>query len=63
VRALYGDGDTVIVFFDTRAVAKDGRPYENTLSWFLRMQDGAIVEGSAFFDTIELTDLWSRITP
>lgn len=63
VRALYADGDTVIAYFTATATATDGKPYNNTYSWYLRMRDGAIVEVTAFFDTIEFTDLWNRITP
>jgi ketosteroid isomerase-like protein len=63
VRALYADGDTVIAFFDGTATAKDGKPYNNTYTWYMRIHDGAIVEVTAFFDTIEFTDLWNRIAP
>jgi ketosteroid isomerase-like protein len=63
VRALYADGDTVIAFFDGTATAKDGKPYNNTYTWYMRMRDGAIVEVTAFFDTVEFTDLWNRIAP
>ena len=31
VREIYADGDTVIVFFDGEATARDGVPYRNTL--------------------------------
>jgi ketosteroid isomerase-like protein len=63
VRGLYAEGDTVIALFDGSATARDGRPYENTYTWYLRMQGGAIVEAIAFFDTIEFTDFWNRINP
>jgi hypothetical protein len=38
----YARGDTVIAFFDGTATARDGKPYDS----------GAIVEATAFFDTI-----------
>jgi ketosteroid isomerase-like protein len=63
VRALYADGDWVIALFDAVATARDGKPYENTYTWYLRMSEGAIVEVIAFFDTIEFTDLWTRVSP
>jgi uncharacterized protein len=63
VRALYTDRDMVIAFFDAAGVAKDGKPYNNTYTWYLRMRDGAIVEVVAFFDTIEFTDFWTRVSP
>jgi ketosteroid isomerase-like protein len=63
VRALYADGDWVIVLFDASATVRDGTTYSNTYTWYLRLWEGSIVEGIAFFDTIEFTDLWNRVAP
>ena len=63
VRGLYADGDMVIAFFDAEGTARDGKPYKNTYTWYLQMSDGRIVNVVAFFDTIEFTDFWTRITP
>ncbi|MCW0214830.1 MAG: nuclear transport factor 2 family protein [Pseudonocardia sp.] len=63
VRGLYADGAWVVALFDAEATARDGRPYRNTYTWYLRLVEGAIVEGIAFFDTIEFTDLWERVSP
>lgn len=63
VRALYAEGDWVIILFDASGTALDGKPYDNTYSWYLRLRDGRIAEAIAFFDTIEFTDFWQRITP
>jgi len=63
VRRIYAEGDTVIVLFDANGTARDGRPYQNTYTWYFRMDDGAVVEAIAFFDTIEFTDFWTRIKP
>jgi ketosteroid isomerase-like protein len=63
VRALYSDGDTVIAFFDGEATAKDGRPYRNTYTWYLTFRGPQVVSGVAFLDSIELTDLWTRLSP
>jgi uncharacterized protein len=63
VRALFADGDWVIALFDGAATAADGRPYRNTYTWYMRLQDGAVVEVIAFFDTIEFTDFWTRVSP
>jgi ketosteroid isomerase-like protein len=32
-------------------------------TWYLRMQQGAIVEAVAFFDSIEFNDFWARVEP
>lgn len=61
VRGIYSDGDMVIALFDGEATARDGKPYKNTYTWYMRLQDGQITEVIAFFDTIEFTDLWTRI--
>jgi ketosteroid isomerase-like protein len=63
IRSLHADGDTVIVLWDGRGLANDGRPYENSYAWFMRMCDGKVVDGTAFFDSISFNDLWSRVQP
>lgn len=63
VRSLYSDGDTVVALFDAEATAQDSKPYKNTYAWFMQMREGKIVRVTAFFDTIEFTDFWTRIMP
>jgi ketosteroid isomerase-like protein len=61
IRGLFADGDMVIVLFDARGTARDGQPYSNTYAWFLELQDGRVTNATAFFDSIEFNDLWSRV--
>jgi ketosteroid isomerase-like protein len=63
VRAIYADGDTVIVLWDGAAMARDGRSYENTYSWYLKMRDGKIINATALYDPIAFDDLWKRVRP
>ena len=63
VHNIYADGDTVVIFFDASAVARDGKPYENTYTWYLEMRDRKAVKATAMFDSIEFNDLWSRVQP
>jgi uncharacterized protein len=63
VRGIYADGDMVVVLFDGVGTARDGKPYKNTYSWYLQMKYGQIVNVVAFFDTIEFTDFWTRLSP
>jgi hypothetical protein len=63
VRGLYSDGDMVIALFDAEATARDGKPYRNTYTWYMRVRDGRIIEVIAFFDTMEFTDFWTRVKP
>lgn len=63
VRAIYTDGDMVMVLWDGAAMARDSRSYENTYSWYLKMRDGKIVSATTFEDPIAFDDLWKRIRP
>ena len=54
---------TVIVFFDASGTARDGRPYANTYTWFLGLENGKVVKASAFFDSIAFNDFWQRVQP
>jgi len=61
MRHMYADGDTVIVLFDAEATASDGLPYRNSYSWYLTLRDDAVVEVTAFYDSIAFDDLWTRV--
>lgn len=61
IRSVYADKDSVIVLWDGCGVANDGRPYENSYAWFLRMRDGKVIDGVAFYDSISFNELWSRV--
>jgi ketosteroid isomerase-like protein len=63
IRAVYADGDTVIVIWDGRGIATDGRPYENSYAWIMTLADGKVIHGTAFFDSISFNDLWARVRP
>lgn len=63
IREMYGEGDTFIVLVDASGTARDGNPYVNTYSWYLRMADGKIASATAFFDAIAFNDLWTRVAP
>jgi ketosteroid isomerase-like protein len=63
VRSVHADGDTVVVVWDGRGVANDGVPYENSYAWIMKMRDGQVVDGTAFYDSISFNDLWARVPP
>jgi uncharacterized protein len=63
IRSVHADGDTVIVVWDGRGVANDGVAYENSYAWIMRMRDGKVVDGTAFYDSISFNDLWTRVPP
>ena len=63
VRSICADGDTVVIFFDGEATARDGKPYTNTYFWQFEMQGGKVVRASAMYDSIAFNDLWTRVPP
>jgi hypothetical protein len=63
IRAIHADADTVVVLWDGHGVANDGLPYDNSYAWFMTLADGRVVDATAFFDTITLNDLWTRVPP
>ena len=63
VRGLYADGDIVIALWDGEGVAKDGKAYRNTYTWYLQFQGSQVVKAIAFFDTVEFNDFWARVSP
>jgi ketosteroid isomerase-like protein len=63
IRGVYADGDTVVVIWDGRGIANDGRPYENSYAWIMKLDNGKVVDGTAFFDSISFDDLWFRVQP
>lgn len=63
IRSITAEGDTVVVVWDGRGVANDGRPYENSYAWIMRLADGVVVDGTAFYDSLSFNDLWRRLDP
>jgi uncharacterized protein len=63
IRQMYADGQSVVIFFDARGMARDGMPYANTYAWFFDMRDGKVVKASAFFDSVAFNDFWHRVSP
>ncbi len=61
LQGLYADGDMVIALWVGRATATDGKPYQNSYSWYMKMKNNKIIGVVAFFDTIEFTEIWNRV--
>src|SRR5580765_360568 len=43
VKSIVAEDDVVVVLWQGHATALDGRPYDNTYSWHMRVRDGSIV--------------------
>lgn len=63
IRSIYADGDAVIVIWDGSGVANDGGRYDNSYAWVMRMRDGQVIDGTAFYDSIAFNELWARVSP
>jgi len=63
IRSVHADGNTVIVLWDGRGIAVDGKPYENTYAFFMQMRDGKVVDVTALTDSISLNELLERVQP
>jgi uncharacterized protein len=63
IRAVYADGDTVIVLWDGRGTDRDGQPYESSHAWIMKLSAGQVIDGTAFYDSISFNDLWARVQP
>jgi len=63
IRTVLADADTVVVVWEGRGITTDGKPYENTHAWIMKLRDGLVIDGTAFYDSISFNDLWTRIQP
>ena len=46
-----------------RGIATDDLPYENSYVWIMRLHEGKVIDGTAFYDSISFNDLWARVQP
>jgi ketosteroid isomerase-like protein len=65
IRGIYADdtNSTVIVLWDGSGLTTIGTRYNNTYAWFMTLRDGAVVDGTAFYDSISFNELWENVTP
>ena len=65
IRGIIADDlhDTVVVIWDGRGTTITGSVYENTYAWVMRLRDGEVVDGVAFYDSIAFNELWADVQP
>lgn len=63
IRGIHEDPttETVVVAWNGAGTTTIGTTYTDTVAWFLRMRDGKVVEGTAFFDSIAFNELWQDV--
>ncbi len=65
IRGIYADDerDTVVVVWDGQGTTVDGTTYRDTSAWVLTFRDGEVVDGTAFFDSLTVNELWENVKP
>ena len=65
IRGIFADdaSSTVIVLWDGSGMTSIGTRYRNTYAWFMTLRDGAVVDGTAFYDSISFNELWETVSP
>ncbi|GAB3234898.1 hypothetical protein RMN56_30905 [Micromonospora halotolerans] len=63
IRGIHEDPttDTVIIAWNGAGTTTIGTTFTDTVAWFLRMRDGKVVEGTAFFDSTAFNELWQDV--
>lgn len=64
-RGIFADDttSTVIVLWDGSGMTIAGTRYENTYAWFMKLRDGVVIDGTAFYDSISFNELWEKVPP
>lgn len=55
VHRLIAEGDYVVAQMSGEAQTRDGRPYNNTYCWIIRLRDGKFAEVTEYMDTELIT--------
>ncbi|MEO3748593.1 nuclear transport factor 2 family protein [Plantactinospora sp. B5E13] len=65
IRAIYADDEqrTVAVVWDGEGITGAGTTYRNTYAWFMTLENGKVIDGTAFYDSIAFNELWETVSP
>ena len=55
------DGESAAVELESLSTALNGKPFDNRYCWVMRVNDGKITQGIAWFDSPTLIDLINRV--
>jgi uncharacterized protein len=51
------------VVWDGEGTTITGTTYRNTDGWFMTLEDGKVINGTAFYDSIAFNELWETVSP
>ncbi len=57
---LIAEDDWVSLQWRGQGSMRSGKPYNQTYSWVMRLQDGKVVEGTAYLDTELINAVWEQ---
>jgi ketosteroid isomerase-like protein len=65
IRAIFADDEhnTVAVVWDGEGTTITGTTYRNTYAWFMTLEEGLVIDGTAFYDSIAFNELWRSVHP
>ena len=58
---ILAEGDDVVVFWQGKSTALDGKPYSNSYAWRLTIKNDQIINVTSFLDTYALHELMERV--
>jgi uncharacterized protein len=51
----------VAVVWDGEGTTITGTTYRNTYAWFMTLEEGLVIDGTAFYDSIAFNELWRSV--
>jgi len=58
IHDIIAEDDRIAVQWEGHATGKNGTRYDQVYSWVMRIQNGKVVEGTAYLDTDLIVRLW-----
>jgi len=58
VQNMIAEGDTVVIQWMGRGTTKTGLPYNNAYCYVVQLENGKIIQGTAYLDTELVRSIW-----
>jgi ketosteroid isomerase-like protein len=64
IRQIIAEDNRVVVLWDGEGETVAHGTYRNTYAWFMTLnEDGKVIDGTAFYDSISFNELWAAVVP